>query len=257
MSQPNGGFKVDFEFTEFGRVDCEARNEVCLDKDGNSQACSATRGPHREVPGININTHDLFSFFEDNFGFNTRETVAIMGAHTLGQLSRENSGVDGKDGWLLNNRVCDNEYYVELVGGNGPNDNNIDRLVNGAPNWVRHRESNSDLADFDDQHFWIGLPEGQDGRIIVMLNADIAIVRDLSDDNMNKNTGRVDCNFVGNSGSRSTCPHVEGALQEAARYRFSNTAWLNDFEETLQKMLFAGYTLTSDCDDGICKLEIE
>ena len=31
------------------------------------------------------------NFFQENFGFNGQETVAIMGAHTFGQLSIHNS----------------------------------------------------------------------------------------------------------------------------------------------------------------------
>ena len=114
VSQPtDASFSVDFAFTEFGRIDCEQQQSVCRNEAGISHGCSVKRGPHRVLPGANTNTHELFTFFKSNYGFNTRETVAIMGAHTIGVLSRENSGIDGRNGWVLNNRELDNRYYGE------------------------------------------------------------------------------------------------------------------------------------------------
>ena len=121
VSQPeDADFSVDFAFTEFGRIDCENQQTVCRNEAGISHGCSVKRGPHRILPGANVNTHEIFSFFKTNYGFNTRETVAIMGAHTIGVLARENSGIDGSNGWVLNNRELDNVYYEELVGGSDP-----------------------------------------------------------------------------------------------------------------------------------------
>mmetsp|Transcript_16603 Transcript_16603/g.24533 ORF Transcript_16603/g.24533 Transcript_16603/m.24533 type:complete len:184 (+) Transcript_16603:1519-2070(+) len=180
-----------------------------------------------------------------------------MGAHTLGQLSRENSGVGGPHGWLLENRRLDNEYYIELVGGTSVR-SPLRVLINDAPAWVRHFESNSDLTEFDDHHIWLGTPEGQEGRIIVMLNADIAVVRDLNDDNM-KEDGEVTCGFVEREFDPDpVCPHAEGALEHAARYRFSNREWLVDFDATLRKMVRNGYDMTANnCEvgNGVCQLE--
>lgn len=256
LSQPNSGFRKDFDFFEFGRIDCEHANDQCFNEHGDEHGCTTKRGPHRHIPGINTGTHELFEFFKDEFGFNTRETVAIMGAHTLGQLARENSGVGGEHGWLLNNKLLDNEYYIELVGGDGPDDS-LENHIQGAPNWLKHFESNSDLADFPDKHVWIGLPEGTDGRIIIMLNTDIALVRDLNEDNMRED-GRVNCNFVDRSNTRQpTCPHAAGALEEAVRYRFSNRIWLNDFEDTLVDMLRNGYSIDEDkCNNDFCELQL-
>jgi hypothetical protein len=101
--------------------------------------------------------------------------------------------------------------------------------------------------------FGMDFPELK-GRFIVMLNADIAIVRDLNENNMNSETGEVSCQFVDRSGNDPTCPHVDGALQEAARYTFNNEAWLIDFEDVLRRMVNAGYVITTNCVDDICKL---
>jgi hypothetical protein len=73
----------------WGRVDCENAGRPCLGKDGQEVECSATKGPHREFPSVNILTDDLYKFFEDEFGFDEEDTVAIMGAHSLGRLEKE------------------------------------------------------------------------------------------------------------------------------------------------------------------------
>ena len=87
--QAQGSSNVDFSMLWYGRVDCENANQACLDADGEEVPCSATRGPHRGLPNINMRTDNLYGFFQDEFGFNQRDTVAIMGAHTIGKLSPE------------------------------------------------------------------------------------------------------------------------------------------------------------------------
>lgn len=81
--------RIDYDMEWFGRLDCEEKHSVCLDADGNDTPCTATRGPHHDHPTIHVNTRDLYKFFEDEFGFNIRETVVVMGAHTLGALAEE------------------------------------------------------------------------------------------------------------------------------------------------------------------------
>ena len=166
--------------------------------------------------------------------------------------------MEGTDG-LSNKRRLDNEYYIHLIGGNGPNDS-MQNLVQGAPEWERAFQDNTDLPDIDDTDLWhafpVDIPLNRNGGFIVMLNADIAVLRDLNASNMKTETGEVFCKFVDNSEiSDPTCPHVSGAVREAARYRFSNRAWLVDFESALRKILNAGYRITSNCIEDLCKLE--
>lgn len=195
---------------------------------------------------------DLFQFFADEFDFNTREAVAIMGAHTVGELARDNSGVDGENGWVVGQRRLDNEYYVELVGGTSV-DSPLSELINDAPTWVRRIQDNDDLRDFDDTAIWIGRRSVGE---IIMLNADIGLVRHLVEgDNMDDNTGEVSCAFIERFGT--TCPHFATGLREAARYRFDNDAWLTDFDATLRKMVRNGYDATNnECTTtDVCRLQ--
>jgi Peroxidase len=81
--------RIDFRINWWGRVDCENTGQACLGEDGSPVECSAKKGPHHTFPSIHMNTHELYQFFSDEFGFNQRDTVAIMGAHTLGVVREE------------------------------------------------------------------------------------------------------------------------------------------------------------------------
>ena len=52
----------------------------------------------------------MMSFFATEFGFDANETVALMGAHTLGKASSDNSGFSGP--WISGGtQFFNNEYY--------------------------------------------------------------------------------------------------------------------------------------------------
>ena len=92
MASRDDSVPVNFSLEHIGRKNCEQQQEVCHDVFGNVTDCNPVRGPHRHLPEASIGTSDLFHFFNEEFGFSDRETVALMGAHTLGSLTRENSG---------------------------------------------------------------------------------------------------------------------------------------------------------------------
>ncbi len=79
---------ISFTMPWYGRKNCEDINSVCLNGNGQQVPCSATQGPYRNMPSVNLNTSGIFSFFANEFGFSERETVAIMGAHNVGKLVR-------------------------------------------------------------------------------------------------------------------------------------------------------------------------
>ena len=240
-----GPQRIDFPLRHIGRVNCEDANTICRNEAGTQVVCNQVRGPFRFVPPNDITTHDLFEFFDNEFGFTVKQTVALMGAHTIGELQRENSGIDGPSGWLINNDVFDNEYYAELVGGSSINDPRA-VLVEQAPPWTHNVERNNDLPRFPNKQVWTGFPEGTK---IIMLNADIAIVRELTDDNMDEN-GVVSCAFVG----ASRCPVAERSFQFAAEYTFDNLMWLIDFAEVMEIMTTKGYERSNCAAFDVCSL---
>lgn len=120
----------------------------------------------------------MLDFFNATFGFaEPWQTVAIMGAHTLGTLSRENSGFNGPNGWLGNTNRLDNGYYNNLVGGTLTDftNGNFEALMNAAQ-WEQVFYNNSAFGT-PDRWEW----ERGTNPHFVMLNGDIALVRDLSD----------------------------------------------------------------------------
>lgn len=175
VAQERSETKVNFALEFIGRKNCEDIFTQCFDQDGNERECSATLGPHVHLPEPDITTEELFHFFNSEFGFSVQETVALMGAHTLGVLSRTNSGFNGTNGWVRDNLLLDNDYYHELVGGEEGDD--IDTLIELAPPWLRFEIDNSDLPRIPDRRVWRAFPPAFDGSGLVeimMLNADVS-----------------------------------------------------------------------------------
>jgi hypothetical protein len=99
------------------------------------------------------------------------------------------------------------EYFKELIGGFSINDS-LDTHINDAPNWQQTVEMNSLKGNgFPDIPIFSGRPGGIK---IVMLPADMAIVRDLNPGNMDKD-GLVSCNFR----RQGRCPHNDFAIHFA------------------------------------------
>lgn len=86
-----------FSFDEFGRQDCGPFPT------GGTQ-------PKRDLPSPNLDTHGVLEYFKRVFGHTENETVAIMGAHTLGFAARNQSGFDGTGGWNSHPLVLDNKW---------------------------------------------------------------------------------------------------------------------------------------------------
>lgn len=248
----DGGSSTFFEMSYYGRENC-----------GDDE----TGGTDHELPAPDLDTQDLLDFFADNFDFSDQETCAIMGAHTMGTLARENSGFDG-DGWVTSNILLNNMYYQGIVGDGTTSDEWFD-----GPGWHIVEIDNSDLSSIPNRFQWnSGAAEDDDsdaktkvlkdedktgdGRgllraffgvnddcncdddddfVRLMLNADIALVRTFGD-NLSED-GDVSCDFRG----RDACPAAD-TLEQMAAYRMDNDLWLTDFKAAWEKMLIQGCT---------------
>jgi hypothetical protein len=100
LAQRNGD-AVDYPFDYYGRPTCD-------DEDG-------TGGPVDDMPSSHFTTDEVLAYFLAEFDFDPQETVAIMGAHTLGKLSVENSGFDAPQGWVPNEHRLDNDFFDFLL----------------------------------------------------------------------------------------------------------------------------------------------
>jgi len=261
LSQPSDDDYISFPMTWVGRKGCEDLNDVCLNEDGVSVACDKTHGPHRVLPGASLTTSEIVNYFDQEFGYTAQETVAIMGAHTIGTASRDNSGFQGEDGWVPNKLQLNNNYYDWLVGGDDENDDQA--TLFHANDWTQEFINNVDRTS-EDQFQWFHIRSGDVDGTLLMLNSDISMVRDLTD-YMNEDTGEVTCQFrcngrVSNQNCDNTpqpvCPLATMTFDFAAEYKFNNTLWLTDFRSVFSAMLVHGYedVVAAGCDSEPCHL---
>lgn len=180
----------------------------------------------------------------------------LLGAHTLGSLSRLNSGFRGHIGWVHSNDALNNAYYKALVGEGETIEQWLDapdytfteiinvNLTPSLPNrfqWDRSPEAKTtdvlcenifstffgdDSSEDDDTPVVVGLTT-------MMTNADISMVRTFGDDI--SNDGDVACAFKG----PTACPAAK-TLEQAAMYSMDNNLWLTDFKATWEKMVSNG-----------------
>ncbi|KAI2500768.1 peroxidase [Fragilaria crotonensis] len=221
----------DLVFTDnfkTGRKNCEAVG-TCSSSD---PSVCAMDGPDtiEDFPSTSFTTHELLDYFRNHFGFNAAETVAIMGAHTMGRALIGNSGFRGNNGWVTNTLSLDNEYFTHLVGP--PEDR-----LKGPPYWQVQIS-----ATLRYQWIRVGEPFDSSGTTRpFMMNTDMAIIRDFEAGGTQHlfPDGRVDCLIKDRTTSYKRCPASE-TLAQAGIYRDSNAVWLSDFKKVLITMLEKG-----------------
>jgi hypothetical protein len=229
---------LEFPFQWIGRQTCEEVNQgnCGADFNGDSARCSSTTGPHRELCHGTSGTTTVLDFFDEEFGFNPQQVAAIMGAHTIGRMRRETLGFDAPSGWDITNNQLDHGYYIELVGDD-------------TPDWSLKFVENNDLDGIPRRPQW----EAEvDGRRLVMLHSDMAMVRQLDEGVNLREDGSVDCEF---KGPQNQCPEASATMPHMLRYRRSREAFLVDFREALDLMISNGYHMLGDCLHGqVCQL---
>ena len=246
--------KRQFVMEWVGRPTCEALNSPCLDKDGNEVDCTEDRGPHRELPSPHLDTHGLLDYFKKEFDYQESwETVVIMGAHSLGTLSRANSGFNGPNGWLGNPNELDNAYYDRLVGGDAATPTDDFETLMRAADWGQVYVNNGAIGTPNRWQYERGVNPDH----FVMVNADMAIVRDLSgyiDDDEGQVTGcQIRCTRQNGHGcALPRCPHAAETWDAAVEYKFDNDKFMKDFEVAFKKMLTTGATTSNGCANPPC-----
>jgi len=245
--QPNevGDNPRDFTMDWYGRPTCDdLPSDQCVGGE-----CNQRRGPHRELPSPNVNTHELLEYFDNAFGFDARDTVAIMGAHTLGGLRRENSGYNGINGWLGNTRSFGNGYYTNLIGGQNASSPEED-LMRGS-DWQQVFVDNTGL-NTPNRNEW---ERGVNPDHFVMINADMAIVRDFNGfmDHSGPASGQVTCEF---RARRNRCPKALETFDIAVEYKFDNDLFVEDFEDAYKRMMKTGFVASQCPDLELCRVPV-
>jgi cytochrome c peroxidase len=236
VSESSAG--MDFPFRWIGRKTCEQINNGNCGRNsrGESTRCTPAEGPHRVLCHADTaGTQTINNFMSSQFGFNPQQTAAIMGAHTVGAMRAVNLGFQGLSGWDLTNNELDQGYYVELVDPEGPA-------------WKQVRRSNSGLQGVPARWQFESTVDGLD---LVMLNSDIAMVRNLVEGENLMSDGRVSCTFSGNNACDDDTPF----LPFMKRYAGSRSLFLADFRDALEEMIENGYARDKVCGDNeVCVL---
>ena len=98
---------------QFGRKDCA---EKCTGPDQEYQFCSPASESHPDPHG---NGESVTSFMKENFRLTAKESIALMGAHTMGHANEQISGFRhytwAGPGQAFGKRKFDNTYYKLLT----------------------------------------------------------------------------------------------------------------------------------------------
>lgn len=185
------------------------------------------RGPHVELCHGNSGTQTVLDFFATEFGFDAQQVTAIMGAHSVGRMSSQNSGFDGQ--WDLSPDTLDVGYMIDL--DRGP-DFILQTKANGIQQWEAHS------VDTD--------------TTLVMMQADIALVRNIPDE-----PDDTTCSFRGGDNPCSTDTPFVAHVQ---RYVTSTDTFLSDFRDVMNLLIDHGHDKTGlgDCPEGsLCSFGFE
>jgi hypothetical protein len=174
--------------------------------------------------------HDnLMDYFETEFGFTANETVALMGAHTLGRARTDNSGFNGA--WITGATSLFNNNFYKVSKDlltcfiNAA----LQKLTDSSLTW-RHRDNTGS----DTTRHWQWSAPG----VAFMLNTDVALYKDIQVDD----DGKSSCGF-------DTCDASATATAVEA-FATSNEVWVRAFAQVYTKMLAHGTTELYDVPEA-------
>merc|ERR1711998_473489 len=91
----------------WGRVDAEECTTA-------ADLCDVVTAEHR-LPSSSLSLDHIKQVFVDRMGFNAKQVVALMGAHSIGKLEKANSGYTGVWETSLTPSVLDCTYYRGII----------------------------------------------------------------------------------------------------------------------------------------------
>ena len=176
------------------------------------------------------------SFFNEHYpDFTITDKVAILGAHTLGRCSVENSGFEGtwirgRNGGSFKSDLLDNEYYKQLRG----NWTQVTAVGGTEKQWQRFDTNpNSATDDFNQPNMF--------------LNVDMSIQWDLETNGALASDGLASCTVivennqcvsVNNDCCNSASTNIGNIRTSLFKeYTQSNEVWIADFTIAFNKMV--------------------
>jgi len=211
-------FEVSDE-TEFkvGRIDC------------GSHPLETAKG---NFPSAFYNYDEMEQYFADEFGFTSREMVALMGAHTLGRARAEDSGFEGRwvpgrltDG-IRHTDVLDNTYYFNLRG-KWIQKSVVDPSGNSKLQWQR---DGFDANTYDNTN--------AANQSSMYMNSDLAISWQFENSTV-YGDGSISCTIEiqGNCRTSKTCCSKAASVEDFEAFTNDNALWLGEFKAVFLKMI--------------------
>lgn len=200
----NGAISMPFRW---GRTDC---------------SISPPRLPGA-LPGANWGRSKITNFFGRRLGMSETETIALIGAHSLGRCDAGFSGFEGA--WTTTPATLDNQYFKDLVNEN---------LI-----WDRETVPSTGNRQWN-------IRGARGNRDTMMLNADVGMFWEVCGENPR---ACGNCAITHRDGS---CAKIDATLNIARRFANSNAAFLSQFRSSfikLQEKVQPGTTLKRSCSE--------
>ena len=219
-----GRFK-GFKKLKVGRKDCS--NSPAEDEEGQFEEVF----PH---PVMNI--YEIVEYYDVNFGMSARESIALLGAHTLGRSKIENSGYEGR--WInpapaasrLNNayyRVIMNvPWHQVFVHNPDP--------TKSPPLKIQWQPGPPPRNEFNEITIPNITPDGKN-RILqktMLFNSDVALYFNFSTSGFIAN-----CFMCGRKLKRKDCCQTHKLSFIVKKFAQDNNVWLKEFSEVFLKMI--------------------
>merc|ERR1712029_96469 len=153
--------------------------------------------------GGTMTRSEMMTYFEDHFGYTGKEVVALMGAHTLGLNTLDNSGYEGK--YTNKPLALDNTYYSDMLSSSGLT-------------WTNEETSEGK---------WQFTSEDDTTR----LNTDLELVYDLT---LDSDTAECTCTVGDDCDEASSYNLVK-------TYANNADTWATDFAAIMEKLMETGY----------------
>eukprot|EP01083_Nonionella_stella_P174433 604680_1 len=170
---------------------------------------------HREFPDGHAGWKETLNWFSTFLGISVEDTIALLGAHTLGRTHQEFSGFDTRP-WVKQSFILDNQYYMDIIA------------KKWSPVEVNCR------SPFGCKWEWHTKGNRQHSGNTLMLNSDMSMWNDI-DPFLDRRTGEVTCDW-------RTCPLNPVTKDVTLNYARHNQLWLDDFADAFERMITTGYT---------------
>ena len=179
--------------------------------------------------------NEVWSFFNKTFGLSLRESIALMGAHSLGRLHKEVSGVEGP--WVADvvqkggEFILDNQYYIEILGVPW-----FLKVMDNPPKI--HQWQRRDPSSVSSPNRNISQPDN------IMIHSDVAIAVNLELERNGTFKPGKECvmcamqNKCPPAGVQlPCCDEASAGRPISIEYALNNTLWMKEFENVFYKMI--------------------